>query len=112
MLSDIHLGSNRNTTQEIITNLRTYFKDNHKLFKKLHLIILAGDVFDKLLSSSSDEYILAVEWLTELVMYCKHNNIIETSITDGDHQPVIYPGFICLICGETWEDFSNCKFFN
>jgi hypothetical protein len=75
VLSDIHLGSGRNTTTEIITNLRTYFKDNHKLFKKLHLIILAGDIFDKLLASSSDEYILAVEWLTELVQYCKHNKI-------------------------------------
>lgn len=75
VLSDIHLGANKNDTKNIIDNLRLFFRDNHKLFKTLDFIFLAGDVFDKLLASSSMEYLLAVEWLTEVVKYCKHNKI-------------------------------------
>ena len=76
VLSDIHLGHNINKTEYIINNLQTYFKDNYKEFSKLDMICLAGDVFDKLLVSSSVDFLLATEWLTELIVFCKQHNII------------------------------------
>lgn len=71
VLSDIHLGHNLNKTDNIISNLRYYFRTNHKEFKNLNMIVIAGDVFDKLLVTSSRDFILATEWLTELILYCK-----------------------------------------
>lgn len=76
VLSDIHLGHNTNKTKDIVNNLRTYFMENYKIFHKLDMIIIAGDIFDKLLLNNSENYILATEWLTELIMYCKKHNII------------------------------------
>jgi DNA repair exonuclease SbcCD nuclease subunit len=75
VLSDIHLGHNTNKVQEIIENLRKYLVENHKIFKQLDIVFLAGDIFDKLLSNHSKEYIMAIEWLTELILYCGGNNI-------------------------------------
>lgn len=75
VLSDIHLGHRNNKTLDIVNNLIYYFKVNNKLFKTLDIIFLAGDVFDRLLSTNSEEYLLAVEWLSSLISYCKLNNI-------------------------------------
>lgn len=76
VLSDIHLGHNINNTENIINNLQLYFKDNYKEFSKLDMICIAGDVFDKLLVSSSIDFILSTEWLTELIVFCKQHDII------------------------------------
>jgi len=75
VLSDIHLGHNRTKTDYIINNLEELFRKNHSKFKKLDIIFLAGDVFDKLLSSCSDELIASTEWLSKLAMYCVSNHI-------------------------------------
>ena len=75
VLSDIHFGHNLNKTDNIVANLRSYFRINHKEFKTLDMIIIAGDIFDKLLVTSSRDFILATEWLTELILYCKANKI-------------------------------------
>jgi len=75
VLSDIHLGHDNNKTDNIVNNLRYYFKVNHNAFKVLDVIFLAGDLFDKLLVNYSVEYLLIMEWLSELILYCKHNNI-------------------------------------
>lgn len=75
VLSDIHLGHKNNKTHEIVANLIQYFKTNLKLFRQLDVIFLAGDVFDRLLSTNSEEYVLTVEWLTSVVMFCKTHNI-------------------------------------
>lgn len=75
VLSDIHLGHSINKCENIVNNLRDYFKTNHKLFKTLDVIFIAGDIFDKLLITSSKDFILATEWITELILYCKSNNI-------------------------------------
>lgn len=74
-LSDIHLGHNLNRTDNIISNLRQYFKDNHKVFKSLDMICLVGDIFDRLLMSGGKDSIQATEWLIELIIYCKSNKI-------------------------------------
>ena len=76
VLSDIHLRHNINKTENIINNLQLYIKDNYKEFSKLDMICIAGDVFDKLLVSSSIDFILSTEWLTELIVFCKQHDII------------------------------------
>ena len=76
VLSDIHLGHNINKTENIINNLQMYFKENYKEFSKLDMICIAGDVFDKLLVSSSIDFLLATEWLTELIVFCKQHDIV------------------------------------
>lgn len=75
VLSDIHLGHPQNKTENIANNLRRYFKEHHVLIKQVKVIFLAGDIFDKLLMNGSKELVIATEWMSELVMYCKHNNI-------------------------------------
>lgn len=75
VLSDLHLGHAKNHTVNIVANLNQYFKDNHKLFKELKIIFLAGDIFDKLLMTNSKQYLLVIEWLTVLSNYCAHNHI-------------------------------------
>ena len=74
-LSDIHLGNKLNSTEKIVNALRHYFRSNQKEFSKLSMIALVGDVYDRLLNTSSSDYILSIEWLTELVIFCKNNNI-------------------------------------
>lgn len=75
VLSDIHLGHNINKTDNIITNLKFFFITYHKQFKNLNMIFLAGDIFDKLLVNSGNDYIQAMNWLTYLVRYCQKHNI-------------------------------------
>ena len=74
-LSDIHLGNKLNSTEKIVNALKHYFRTNQKEFSKLSMIALVGDVYDRLLNTSSSDYILSIEWLTELVIFCKNNNI-------------------------------------
>lgn len=75
VISDIHLGNSLNKTENITSNLREYFRVNDKEFKTLDFIFIAGDIFDKLLITSGKDFILASEWLTELILYCQHNKI-------------------------------------
>jgi len=75
VISDIHLGHKNNPTGNIINNLLNYFEDNHKVFKKLDIIFIAGDIFDKLLVNGSKAFLLAMEWLSTVAMYCNANNI-------------------------------------
>lgn len=70
VLGDIHLGNPLNPTNNIVNNLRDFWLTNHKLIKDCDIIFLEGDLFHKLLSNNSDDYILAMEWLSEMIMYC------------------------------------------
>lgn len=74
-ISDIHLGHKRNKTENIVKNLREFFKTYNKKIKECKIIFIAGDIFDTLLSNNSNDYLLATEWLTELIIFCKVNNI-------------------------------------
>ena len=75
VLSDIHLGHDKNKTETIVEHLVEYFKEYHKVFSKLNIIFIAGDIFDKLLMPNSKQYLLAIEWLTIICKYCSHNGI-------------------------------------
>lgn len=76
VISDIHLGHNLNKTNNIVNNLREFFIYYNKELKNLDILFIAGDIFDGLLKPSSQDFILATEWLSELVNYCMSNNII------------------------------------
>lgn len=75
VLSDIHLGHSRNKTKTIIRNLNSYLAEYHDEIKTVDIIFIAGDVFDKLLTTKSEEYIESLKWLTNLLIYCKNFNI-------------------------------------
>lgn len=75
VVSDIHLGSRRNETEYIIQNLDREFKDDES-FAQLDLLVLAGDVFDRLLSLS-DECVYTIDsWIVRLLRLCKKHDVI------------------------------------
>lgn len=75
VISDIHLGHNINKTEYITENLRAFFLQNAKVLKDLDIIFIAGDIYDRLLTPSSTDYIESSRWLMELIMFCKTYNI-------------------------------------
>lgn len=82
VMSDIHLGHHINKTPYIVNNLNKFFKEYHRDLSNLNTIFIAGDIFDRLLSNSSSDYLLATEWLTDLILHCK-NNKIKLRILEG-----------------------------
>jgi DNA repair exonuclease SbcCD nuclease subunit len=77
VLSDVHLGSKNNPTEEIITNLDTFFegyssKSDHC---KLDIIFIAGDLFDRLLDMDDENTHLIKLWLDRLSRFCSRENI-------------------------------------
>ncbi len=75
VVSDIHLGSRRNETEFIIANLDRAFPDNAET-ADLDLIVLAGDVFDRLLSLSDDCVYAIDSWIVRLLRLCKKHDIV------------------------------------
>jgi DNA repair exonuclease SbcCD nuclease subunit len=75
VVSDIHLGSRRNETEYIIQNLDREFADDSS-FSQLDLLVLAGDVFDRLLNLS-DECVYSIDaWIIRLLRLCKKHDVI------------------------------------
>lgn len=74
-LTDIHLGHNRNRTYNIINNLIHFFKVNLNKIKKVDMIVITGDVFHRLLNTYSEDYLMSIKWLTELIRFCSDNKI-------------------------------------
>lgn len=75
VISDIHLGHNNTKTDFIINNLKSFFIKYNKELTGIKIIFLAGDVFDRLLTTHSVDYVLAYEWLMELYIHCIRNDI-------------------------------------
>lgn len=76
VISDIHFGHNINKTCDIIQNLSNFFIKYRKDLKDLDIIFLAGDVFDRLLSNNNKDYLYAIKWLVDLLLYCEKEDII------------------------------------
>jgi len=74
-LADIHLGHNKVKTEYTVNNLRYFFRKNKDDILTVDIIFVFGDVFDRLLSNASLDSILAYGWLSELLLFCKNNNI-------------------------------------
>jgi len=69
VLSDIHLGHKRNSTSEIIKNLRVAVADDAST-AQLDIIFLAGDVFDDLLLLNDDDVYEIDLWIYHLLTLC------------------------------------------
>ncbi len=75
VLSDIHLGHTRTNTFHIVANLRQALPDNEET-AALDLILLAGDIFDHLLTLPQEEVDEIQAWITELLAICAKYNIL------------------------------------
>ncbi len=73
-VSDIHLGHKRNTTAEIIDNLNKYIT-NDKTLIDIHLMFIAGDLFDSQLSLDSEDVGLIDKWISRLIKLCSKYKI-------------------------------------
>lgn len=74
VVSDIHLGHKKNETEFIIGNLQRAFPDNAET-AQLDLIVLAGDVFDGLLTLP-DMSVAAIHfWIASFLQLCKKHDI-------------------------------------
>ena len=74
-VSDVHTGHKRNTTPEILSNLRAAFPDNAET-GKLDIIWIAGDFFDSLLSQSDPHLYDIVLWVSSFLRMCKKHDIV------------------------------------
>lgn len=75
VVSDIHLGHRKNDTDYIITNLEKAFPDDAQT-AQLDLIVLAGDVFDGLLTLPEQSVGEIDLWIAKLLRLCKKHNIV------------------------------------
>jgi hypothetical protein len=74
-LSDIHLGHNNNPTDNITNNIISYFTKYKNILIELDILYIAGDLFDRLLTASSNEYKKSIFILTFIAKFCKSHNI-------------------------------------
>lgn len=72
IISDVHLGNKRNKAADIIENLDAAFPDNAET-AKLSLVVIAGDLFDSLLSSL--DVVIIVVWFARFLRICKKHDI-------------------------------------
>lgn len=75
VISDIHLGHHTNRTIDIIANLDKFFITYNKYIKKVNMIIIAGDTYDRLLTNGGTTDKLITKWLIKLSLYCQKNGI-------------------------------------
>jgi len=74
VISDIHLGHNRNPAARIVQNLFAAFPDNAET-ASLDAIFIAGDVFDNILMFNDEDIDAIKHWVNELLHLCKRHNI-------------------------------------
>jgi len=63
VLSDIHLGHPTNAAVDIIANLDKFMIGYNKYIKHVNMIILAGDVYDRLLTNGGSTNKAIIRWL-------------------------------------------------
>lgn len=84
VLSDIHFGHKKNTTEEIINNLNVYFgfDVNNFKFPNIDIVFLAGDIFDSALDYFDPDIAKITHWFNSL-MYACENHKIKLRILEG-----------------------------
>ena len=73
-LSDIHYGKS-DVTKKIASSIVSFFIKNKKELSKLYAIVLTGDVFDKMLTTNSLDYKIALSNISFIVSFCRRHNI-------------------------------------
>src|SRR5690606_2839512 len=72
VLGDVHLGNPYTPTDYIIRNLHTCI--NAELIKEIDLLVIEGDLFDRLLSNNDDNVYPIHAWATWLMCACAEHN--------------------------------------
>lgn len=72
---DIHLGHHKTKTEHILKGLNHLFRDSSRL-EEFDLMVLEGDVFDRLLQLPDPQVILIRSWIGRLLRLCKKYNVI------------------------------------
>lgn len=75
VISDIHLGSKRNSTEKIIANLNKYINVSSFLVT-IDILFIAGDLFDEMLFLAADDVDLITIWIAKLLRNCAKHNVI------------------------------------
>jgi hypothetical protein len=81
VISDIHLGHNRNPAARIVENLFTAFPDNAET-ASLDAIFIAGDVFDNILMFNDEDIDAIKHWVNSLLHLCK-KHVIKLRVLEG-----------------------------
>lgn len=77
VIGDVHLGSDRTKTVFIVKNLDEFFdhyRDDSR-FANIDAIFIAGDLFDKSLSLTSDDAYEILLWMGRLMRFCYRRKI-------------------------------------
>jgi len=74
VISDVHLGHSRNKASSIIEALDKAFPDNAET-GELHILFLAGDIFDRLLNLPNDDVVEIDLWIARLLTMCSKRDI-------------------------------------
>lgn len=74
-ISDIHLGNRKNSAKSIIANLDRYFSNDAHL-SKVDVVLLAGDVFDDLLTLSGEDVAHIDSWIARFLRLCARYNVL------------------------------------
>lgn len=93
LYSDIHLGHRRTKTQHIIETLEDTFPDTVET-AKLDVIFMAGDYYDRLLTTNSEDYIAIFTYTTRFLRMCKRMGIV-----------------VRFLEGTPSHDYNQCKIF-
>lgn len=77
VISDVHLGNQRNPLWRMIANLRAYFGDFKDVsqFATLDVLFIAGDLFDKALWFTNDDLNLIFAFFLDLFDFCERHGI-------------------------------------
>lgn len=80
-LGDVHLGHHATPTELIIRNLDKYCT-NETTLTDVDLLIITGDLFDRLLSNADNNVNLINRWITRLLFKCSYLNV-KVRIVEG-----------------------------
>lgn len=78
-IGDLHLGHPNTPTVHILGNLRKAFPDNTET-GELDMIIIAGDLFDRLLNLADPNVVEIKLWMIQFLAMCKRRNIMILSV--------------------------------
>lgn len=75
VISDIHLGHRVNESYNIDNNLNLFFNKYRAILNDIKVLFIAGDSFDRLLSTCSKEYIDSINCLIKIYKWCDGNGV-------------------------------------
>ena len=83
---DVHLGHPNTPTKHIIRNLVQYIHEDY--IRELDMLIIEGDLFDRLLSNADDNTFRIQAWATQLVhtgVYHPTHLVVQLCTTQVKH---------------------------